>query len=1115
MRRKPNAKLLLVTFGLLVVAGLCVHLLHQEQSIRNAHALLEQANRAVAKGDLDGAMLHYSHFLATVPGDVEAQQKYVELLDKRAVSYADQSRLVLRMEEVLRSKPDQHALRLRLVHNLIAIDRVDEAAGHIAKLMDTGLDRAELLHMLGWCQEARKDYLKAADSFQRAIKIDPKRIDSHLLLAEVHQQLQQDQEAGEVLDALVKANPDNPRAWLARSRRQQSERNDALAEQDLLAARKLAPGDLGVVLAWADWLQAKGDHAGAAKTLDDGRKAHPRELSLYKASASLLLRGGQRAAAIEVLRDGLARLPRVFELLVLYADLLIDEKQYGAAEAKIQELQDAGLAPALPRYLQARIGVAQGKWAESVTHLERVRLELGPKSEWSSRVDAMLGYCYQQMGDLEHALLSYRRAVNAEPNWTAARVGLGSALLEQRRLGEAIDELDAVKARPDAPANLRLLLARARLYQQLRLQEKERTWNEIEADLAAAIKANPASLEPAVLQAEVLAVRRQFGPARELLEARKKSQPDEIVVWCALADLAVLEGRWDAAAGALADAEKKFGDRLEVRLAKIRLHGSRATPDDRDALDRLADQLPDTPLEQRTRLWRELADTWRRLGDDDRAAQRWRDIAQEQPQDLRSRFWLLEAALRRNQGESARKLIAELRKLEGEQGVHWRYGTLALLVQEAKGSQRKLADVRRSLDELLERQRDWPRLHLLAASIDEREGQYQKAIQHYLDAFKFGETSPRVLQRLLQLLVDRHEFLQAEEMIASYLPRMPLDRDLSRVAAEVAAGNLNAPEARQRAAAAVTLPSRDFRDHLWMARIRQSIGDLAEAEQALRTALVSAEHAPEVWLALVEHLMLAKQPDAAAKTLELAKAKLKERGLEARVPLLTARGHEILRQHDLAEQAYRLALAERPDDFVLAAFAADFFRHADQRDEARRLYERLIDPELSAPSESVLVARRHLATLLAPPGQAVERRKALELIDANIRLQGETVADERARLYVVGSSDVDRPGAVAKFQASLKRQEPTGAERALLADLFGSLNRNQDARGELEKALSSSLPPHQQAFYLARLARVLAKLDDFAEAEATVARLETLEPAHPRTREVRAAVQKAKALAAP
>ena len=179
------------------------------------------------------------------------------------------------------------------------------------------------------------------------------------------------------------------------------------------------------------------------------------------------------------------------------------------------------------------------------------------------------------------------------------------------------------------------------------------------------------------------------------------------------------------------------------------------------------------------------------------------------------------------------------------------------------------------------------------------------------------------------------------------------------------------------------------------------------------------------------------------------------------------------------------------------------------------MYERLIDPELSAPGESVLNARRQLATLLVRPGQAVERKKALELVDANIRLQGETVADERARCYVVGCSDLDRPSAIVKYQASLKRQEPTAEERAHLAELYGSLNRQQDARGELEKALSQTLALHQQPYYLARLARVLAKLDDFAEAEATVARLEALEPTHPRTRAVHAAVQKAKALAAP
>ena len=59
----------------------------------------------------------------------------------------------------------------------------------------------------------------------------------------------------------------------------------------------------------------------------------------------------------------------------------------------------------------------------------------------------------------------------------------------------------------------------------------------------------------------------------------------------------------------------------------------------------------------------------------------------------------------------------------------------------------------------------------------------------------------------------------------------------------------------------------------------------------------------------------------------------------------------------------RTRLKDRPNDFALLAYAADFFRRADQPAKARPLYERLLDPTLAAPAELVGLARRQLAAL--------------------------------------------------------------------------------------------------------------------------------------------------------
>lgn len=205
-----------------------------------------------------------------------------------------------------------------------------------------------------------------------------------------------------------------------------------------------------------------------------------------------------------------------------------------------------------------------------------------------------------------------------------------------------------------------------------------------------------------------------------------------------------------------------------------------------------------------------------------------------------------------------------------------------------------------------------------------------------------------------------------------------------------------------------------------------------------------------------------------------------------------------------AAKAYQDALRAKPGDFMLLAFAADFHRRADDRVEAQHLYERLLTPEVAAPAEFAVPARRYLALLLTERG---EPAKALALIDDNIKTRGNALADERIRLFIQARDPRERQAALSKFQDSLRLQLPTPDERLLLAQMLEAA----DSLGQARAHLSEIVDQHPTApSYLIRYARVLIKLGELAEAERMVARLQTLEPASDRVRSISAALADAK-----
>lgn len=816
---------------------------------------------------------------------------------------------------------------------------------------------------------------------------------------------------------------------------------------------------------------------------------------------------GKTDAAMDTLRDGLKLAPNANELAVLLIDLMIDKNQIKEAQEKIDILRTNSVRLALPNYLQGRIHVAKQQWPEAIRVLEEVRNELGPQSEWSSRVHALLGLSYRHMGDREQELLSFRRAVADEPTWTAASLGLAVALLSDGRSEEAGQVLEPMRNLKALPPGYWVWLTRARMQIQMRVRIADRRWEMVEQALTQAEQSEQANAELALVRTEVEMEKGDLDGAKASLEKARANFPHEVSVWCARADFAARQDRFAEAEAILEQAlqANKFGDHIELRLAQCRLWSQRASALDRAKMQTLGEaKLPTLSVGDRARLWNTLAAAWFRLSDWDKAEERWRDVAKLLPKDQRSRTSLLDLALLKGQPTVARQWLEELRRNEGEAGVFWRYGACAILVHEARGRRANLDEARRQLQEIDRIHKNWPRAAALAGTIAEMEGNFLQAIREYGRALDQSEPQPRILARLLEILIQRREFGKANAEVTKFEQKQPLTPDLARLGADIAMGlrdKHTVKVALRRADMAVALPIRDYREALWLSSICQAAGESARAEELLQSAISLAGHAPDVWIAWIEFLAHSNQQARIAVEMERMEKSLSKN----RVPLTRARCYEALQQLDQATTAYRVALAAANDDPTVLSFAADFFRRADLEDEARKLYERLLDPELAAPAEITVTARRHLAVLLATTDDAANRKRALILVNDNRNLRGDTLPDLRVLLYTQGKQESQRRNAIDQFQETMRRQAPSADEFLLLAELLIEDGHPGQARTILSDLFAEN-PRNVQ--YAVRFVHVLIKLEEFAEARRILTGLTQIEPTSARLAAAHSALAK-------
>jgi tetratricopeptide (TPR) repeat protein len=1081
-----NWKLFLWLVGLAVLLTASVFFVHRLQAGRIADALLWQARRAEEQGHPDQAARYLTRYLEFSPEDTEERAHLGRVLASDALidSPGARQRALFVLEQVVTREPERHDCRRLLVRVALQLQQYQVAESHLDALRQAFPNDGEVEQLTGRWHEGEGRYAQAAEAFRKALAADPHAVDGYVRLADLLRRrfkgAEHAREADQVIDQLVANNGQSSQAYLGRWQYRRAawttppEAKDLdEAGKDVTRALELAPTEVETLLAAADLAQlraAAAEPPQAAAELDRARgylhtgiEHSPQDMRLYRSLAVVELRAGKRDRAVQCLRDGARAVSPQgqFDLLWDLANLLIDDGALDQADAVLAQIRQTDASPASIDYLHARMRIHDGRWAEAASLLERARPHFEGVPELVKQVDLLLAACYGQLDEPKRQQAAYQSALAADPSCVPARLGLAAAQSGQDQVDGALKDYRQLMTQKDAPLSGWVEIARLLILRNLQQKTDARGWQEVEDVLDQAAKALPEAVDVPLLRARARLAQNDTDGAIKVLQAARDRNDKQVEVWAALAELAERRGDTKEAEHLLRQAERQAGDTVEMRLAWMRYWAGSRDPKAADELKQRGEKLEKFGSDDQSRLLQGLAEAHYRAGNAKEAQGYWNRLA-HQPRyanDVRLRLLLFELALQDSDNDAMDRLLDEFRQMEGGQGTFgsfcqaWR---LTWKAKQDKGNPQLLDEARALLDTVASRRPNWPAMLLVRADIELLKNNKEQAINNYKSAVDAGEHSPRVIRQLVELLGERGRAQEAQLLIANLQKQALIAADMQRLAVEISLQNQDPARAVQLAVQAVSADSKDYKDYLWLGRVRAAAAKgqpSREAEQKFRRATELAPEVPEPWIALVQYLAKS-DPKEAKRLIDEAARKVKA----DQKPLTLAQCYEAVGELDQARACYQRARDENADNIAVLQTVVAFHLRDGHLKEAEPLLKRIIDRQVKAADGEVTWARRALAVAWATGGDYHEFLEALRLVGLDLDREGnvvetrtvgaeEQLGEQRVRAAVLAMQNAHRLRTRAiTILEGLGDQALTANDRLRLAQLY-------DANGEPRKAL--------------------------------------------------------------
>jgi tetratricopeptide (TPR) repeat protein len=290
------------------------------------------------------------------------------------------------------------------------------------------MKRRALLLLLAFCAAAvacgRSTPQAAAPTLTPA---DPQAVNKMVQALRVAEQAGGRKQAITLLEQAVQADP---QLWEARYNLGvllAELGNLAEAERQIVKAAELAPNAEDVVVALAEVRRRRVDAAGAADVLGRFVKAHPEAVVARIALVSALREGGKVDEAIGHAREVLVRRTNDPNALAELALSHLERGETDTAELLSQEALKAEKDNAIVERTAALIALAKGDDAVAFRHFVRAS-ELDPK-DTAARLN--MGTVLLQAGIYDRAAEQFRAVLQIKPNDVPATLALAAAVRGQ------------------------------------------------------------------------------------------------------------------------------------------------------------------------------------------------------------------------------------------------------------------------------------------------------------------------------------------------------------------------------------------------------------------------------------------------------------------------------------------------------------------------------------------------------------------------------------------------------------------------------------------------------------------------------------------------------------
>jgi cellulose synthase operon protein C len=1067
--KAETVKRLAILIAVLSLIGGTGFYAHEVQIQKSARAEVQIADAAAAKGEFAKAQELYRLHLEVFPDDVDISIKYAGAILKANNLASPQGRAIGIYNRILRRMPGRDDVRRLLVQSKIDMGlfnshpREDDGAdSDVERLLKNFPHEGNLWFLNGRCQEEAIPLGKASDtavkeavekvdqSYQKAIEYKaPQRIEAFRRRASLlRNRLDKPDEADRVIEAMVKASPDSYRVYLERGRYRlslEAKNEDPPSRQSRLSkartdfeqAKTLASREPEVYLELAQVAENESRYDDARQILEEGQKYVPESAAFYDKLVAIYRREQKIDEAVQILEDGLPKIEPARErvrLRVLLAELLARNGSTGKLLLQIEELTKAGLPSAQVDYLRACYYINMRDFVEARRLLTSIqRQAIRSASEFKSGINLLLAECYGHLGEPEKQRDAYLRAHGAaSQDDPKARRKWIDYLVNQGKTEEAIKEYRTIV---DQSPEVRLSFAQLLIARNELLPESQRDWSEVDRLINDAKKAAPESVEPVILEAECLALQGKSAVAQEKLKKEQGRNPNNV----------------------------------DLRIARAWLWRKEKGPEVAKALMDLAQNIEVfTKQEDRHRLLDALANELIRQQDLEGATRLRSQLAEQEPKNMQVHLNLLDLVFQLGRKNEIETTIKQIEKIEGDSGSNGPFCRARYLSWQAsqpdtapKTREDLRTRARLALNELKSRRPGWSRIPIALALLDEQEldqrglkGEEKQAkeksiIGNYLEAIQLGERSLPVLRRALLLLINNDRGAEALELLNRFPAESRLAGDLERQVGQLALNKGDFQSAERIARKAIEARPDVFSERLGLVSILLQARHQADAEAELLKAVDLSKTDPDRWVALVEFMVIIKQPEKAEKAIREAQANLPP----LLAPLALARCCELAgkdRTNEVAakwngeaKEWYKKAEDAHPDDLSIKRSLTQFLLDTNQTAEAENRLKAM-SKQGTAPEKAW--AKYNLAKVYASGTDKERLRKALHLFEPNDRpapigQEGKALEDSDdlrvlARVLEAQKTVLQRKRAIEILESLADKNLAKPEDRLLLAELW-------------------------------------------------------------------------------